>query len=160
MQIENVDKGALQLEESIPIQQTGWRIQAFMKVVILALLVCGAIGLFGNGELATAEYKVNNGLKVIYERYARMGAEQVVQVKGTGNITLIGADAASGPAYAFLNIHPHPDTMFTKKGRMLYFFSGKVKQVTLRLKAEEPGGNTLALYVNDRLLSLPQFIYP
>lgn len=159
MQIEQADKGALQLEESIPLQRTGWKIQAFMKVFILALLVCGAIGIFGNGELSTAEYQTDN-LKVVYERYARNGAEQVVLIKGAENVRLIGMDAASGPAYTFVNIHPRPDTVFTKMGRVQYVFTGKVPQVSLRLKVDEPGRSTLALYVNERFLSLPQFIYP
>ena len=159
MQIEQADKGTLQLEESIPLQRTGWRIQAFMKVFILVLLVCGAIGIFGNGELSRAEYQTDN-LKVAYERYARIGAEQVVLIKGTENVRLICMDAASGPAYTFVNIHPRPDTVFTKMGKVQYVFTGKVPQVSLRLKVDEPGRNTLALYVNERLLSLPQFIYP
>ncbi|MGV3768342.1 MAG: hypothetical protein ACO1NW_19595 [Chitinophagaceae bacterium] len=159
MQIEQADKGVLQLEESIALQRTGWKIQAFMKVFILALLVCGTLGIFGSGELSKAEYQTDN-LKVVYERYARVGAEQVALIKGTENVRLIGMDAASGPAYTFVNIHPHPDTVFTKMGRVQYVFTGKVKQVSLRLKVDEAGRNTLALYVNERFLSLPQFIYP
>jgi hypothetical protein len=77
-------KTALQIDEHLRAQEYGWKFQAVGLYLILALVFCGAIGLFGDG-IASKSKLEENPITIESERFYRFEARMPLQISVENN---------------------------------------------------------------------------
>lgn len=158
-----VVKTDLEIHEDLDMQERGWKTQRIGWVVILALVVLAALGLFGDGW-ASKRTVTQSGTTVEYERFYRQ--EAIMELK---------VDLAQAPAgqsvIAFPNrylekfniesIVPEPRENRVEGSQVAYLFEGTPPmKVVFRLTPQQAGSIDGAVRVNNLTIPLTHFIYP
>src|SRR5687768_8105632 len=75
--IERV-KHTMELDDKIDLQIRGWKVQRIGWVVILALMLAAALGVFGEGVISKKQVDLGNA-QVTYDRFFRYEAQMKLQ---------------------------------------------------------------------------------
>src|SRR5687768_5768093 len=142
------EKEVTDLEHDIPFQQKSWRVQRVGWASMLAIAIAALLGLFGDGPLASADVDSGSGLKIRYQRFTRMHAQQTVDIV-VGEQAIVSdslrlwIDRDWLAANRVLEIMPEPARSEVLADRIVYTFSasrmtGPV-EVHLELEVQRPG---------------------
>ncbi len=76
--IERVNT-SLEIEEDIDLHETGWIVQRIGWGLMLVVLVCATLGLFGDGLLSETKLAAG-GTSVLYQKFLRSEADTEVEI--------------------------------------------------------------------------------
>ncbi len=153
---------SLDLDEQIGMHRTGWITQIFGKILILAFMVLGLLGLFGEGWLSKKQVQAG-GAQVRYERFLRHDADTKMHIALAG---VTGFSAVSFPLNYIrdLEVHtviPQPERSFIKDGQVWYVFEAEQNlQATFYIRPKTRGNVHGSVWVNEAQIPLHHFIYP
>jgi hypothetical protein len=159
-QIETV-KPEIDIDEEIRLQKKGWLVQRVGWVLLFALVLLAAFGLFGNGILSKRTV-VTGSIKTQYERFGRHEHETPVKFESTSeNITMVSVPQQYLKEFKLSKVVPEPETQTSSNGYINYAFRGENNyNVTLYFDPLEFGHASGVIKVNSYNLPFQQFIYP
>jgi len=118
--------GSLEIDTDEEFQRREWRVERVGWGLMLALVVAGILGLFGEGWLAqTSTEVVGNRLRVDYERIARHGSPATLRVAlapgaiSTG-VALVWVDREYLEGVDVHGIAPQPDASWIARDRVVF----------------------------------------
>jgi hypothetical protein len=133
--------GELEVMQDLEFERRSWRVQAWMRLGLLLLLIAGGIGLFGQGPLAgDVAGEENDPVRVEYARFVRYRSDGRFEVR-------LRAGAVSGDHVRFWidrryidgieieHIVPQPESVEAGPDRYTYVF-----------KLARPGAATKLLF--------------
>jgi hypothetical protein len=155
-------KPTLQIEESISLHEKGWIIQRVGWVVVIAIVIAGILGVFGEGPLSKEE-PVSGNIKAKYERFFRFEAEMKIVVESSADhISQISFPQHYLKNFKILRFVPEPDNNITAAGEVIYnFLPAQNRIVSVYLTPTNHGQIDGDMKVNGvNTFSLHHFIYP
>ncbi len=153
----------LQLDEYLPQQIKGWKVQSVGLIFIFALMSSAAIGLFGDGVISTR--KISQGQATIqYDRFYRVEARMELKVEAINrendNVVVIIPNTYL-QRFNVEAIVPEPAANKAENGHVKYLFEGSGPMaITFYLIPEKAGPANGQLRVNEEEFMVNHFIYP
>lgn len=155
-------KHTLELDEKIDMHIKGWQVQRVGWVLVLAIMLAAALGVFGHGILSKKVVQLENA-QATYERFFRYEAEMEIRFSV--------ADGAAPTQVYFSQdylknmrieqIVPEPKESFTRSGSVFFVFGEDTpREVSFYLMAEKVGTIQGEVGINNANFHLSQFIYP
>lgn len=158
-----VVKTDLEIQEYLDSQERGWRTQRIGWVIILALVVLAALGLFGDG-VASKKTVTQSGTTVEYERFYRQEAIMELKVdlaQAPGSRSVIAFPNQYLEKFTIESIVPEPRENRVENRQVAYFFEGTPPmKVVFRLVPQRAGSIDGSVRVNNLTIPLTHFIYP
>jgi hypothetical protein len=117
---------ALDIDESLPLQERSWRIRNAAWLAMVLVLGAGVTGLFGRGPLAAAEVTVGPGVTLEYDRWARKRAPLLLRFRAAtspGDTLRIHVGWPLIRSVRVLDIEPHPEGSAADPAGVEYRFS-------------------------------------
>lgn len=153
---------SLEIDEDVNLHIKGWIIQRIGWIIILILLVCSALGLFGTGMLSEKSLR-KGGYVVTYERLNRYENEtrvKIVAPESSGKV-LIHLPNGYLQSHDLKKITPEPTAYKNVNGSLLLVFPTKQQAfITLDVEAKKVGLATYIITINDSDFGLNEFIFP
>lgn len=152
----------LDLDEQPRLHRKGWIAQVIGKVLIIALMIAGLLGAFGEGWLSSRTI-LQGRTQLQYERFYRQDATMKLAVSQTG---VAGRSAISFPLPYISQLEvsqvvPEPEQSFTRDGQLWYVFEADQNLlVTFHLRPKTRGNLAGSVYVNEDNIPVHHFIYP
>jgi hypothetical protein len=156
-------KTTLQIEEHLRAQEFGWKFQAAGLCLILVLILCGAIGLFGDG-IASKNKLEDNLITIESERFYRFEARMPLQVSVENNDK--AGITVTFPAHYLKNfeigsILPSPKENKLEGDHVQYLFEGTgPAHLIFFLIPRKIGPVEGTIKVNETQFPLNHFIFP
>ena len=160
-QVERI-RTDLEIDEHLPMQETGWKIQLAGLIFIFTLVFTAAIGLYGDG-LASTKKLVNNNVVIEYQRFYRFESSMDIKVNVGSAVNDV---VVSFPAEYLKNLHvesivPEPDGNAFKNHRVEYTFKGKDSMfITFYFVPQKAGTLKGYVQVNETRFDINHFIFP
>jgi hypothetical protein len=155
-------KPTLQIEESLSLHEKGWIVQRVGWAMIIAVMVAGILGVFGEGPISKKE-PVSGNIKATYERFFRFEAEMKIVIESTADhISQVSFPQQYLKNFKILRFVPEPDNNVTSAGEVIYNFSPAQNHiVSVYLTPTSKGQIEGDMKVNGtNAFSLHHFIYP
>lgn len=155
-------KHTLELDEKIDMHIKGWKVQRVGWVLVLAIMLAAALGVFGHGIFSKKVVHLENA-QITYERFFRYEAEMEVRfiVAGSAAPTQISFSQDYLKNMRIEQIVPEPKENFTRSGSVFFVFGEDTPvEVTFYLMAKKAGTLQGEVGVNNANFHLSQFIYP
>jgi hypothetical protein len=152
----------LDLDENPGLHRTGWQVQPFGKALLLAIMIAGLLGVFGQGWLSKRT-AVHGRAQINYERFARFNGELKLDVTMTG---VTGKSAVSFPLsyinhFEIKQIVPTPERTFIRDGQMWFVFEAEQNlQALFYMRPQQTGSVAGLIYVNEANTPIHHYIYP
>lgn len=152
----------LDLNERLDLHRKGWQVQPFGKALIVAFMIAGLLGLFGNGWLSKQNIRQGRA-QVSYERFFRRDGKMELEVSMTG---VSGRSAISFPlAYLkdieITQVMPQPERSFIREGQVWYVYEADQNlQARFSLRPQTRGSIYGSVYVNEENIPIHHFIFP
>lgn len=128
--------------EDLQFQRRWWRFERIAWTVLMALLLCDVLGLFGRGWLAKAEQRTPDGaLTLKYERVARASTPSIMTLEfgssaiRDGRIVVFVSDSVVKPLGA-QRIAPQPAMSNVGDGGVTYAFLASKPPATVQIALE------------------------
>ena len=153
---------SLQIQEDIDLHIKGWIFQRMGWALLLIILVCSLLGLFGNGILSE-EIIVKDESSIMFERYARRDndAEMKIWTPQSSGTIKVSLSPVFTKNFKVENMSPEPREQMIKNGFATYEFAAQEQaEITFFLTARQAGNVQSTVIVNDTEFQLKQFIYP
>lgn len=156
-----VIKHPLDLDEQLPLHEKGWVIQRVGWVVMLAVVVAGMLGLFGEGLLSSHKISAN-GTQVEYDRYFRYETEMRIRLQSGIHVSTLALPQDYLRNFRIVRFVPEPTDNHTNESEVVYdFHPASNRIVTIYLVPKEYGKISGTLKVNGtQQFPLSHFIYP
>lgn len=161
--IERVNT-SLEIEEDIDLHETGWIVQRIGWGLMLVVLVCATLGLFGDGLLSETKLAAG-GTSVLYQKFLRSEADTEVEIVShdvSGKIRI-----AFSPnfldVYKFDRMTPEPTSQKIENGYTILEFpaNGQAHLVFFFTTREGIRGRIhTGISVNNTEFTLSPYIYP
>jgi hypothetical protein len=156
-------KTTLQIEEHLRAQEYGWKFQTAGLCLILFLVLCGAIGLFGDG-IASKNKLEAAGITIEAERFYRFEARMPLKISMENNdkagIT-VTFPARYLKNFEIASILPAPSGNKFEDDHVQYSFEGTgPAHLTFFLIPRKVGPVEGSIRVNETQFSLNHFIFP
>jgi hypothetical protein len=155
-------KTSLQIEEDINLHVTGWIFQRIGWLLMLAFLVCAALGLFGDG-LLSEKVLTAEGSTMTYERFSRVDSETEIEILSQsvdGSITAVISDSFF-KSFDLEKMIPEPDEQKLRNGSQVYVFTADGQgEITLMVKPKKSGNMNHTIRINNSDFEVISFIYP
>ena len=155
-------KPSLEIDEDIDMHITGWVIQRIGWFLMLAFLLCAALGLFGTGILSPRSDS-QNGSSVKYERFGRNQNDTEVEIKAESKAGRIEVELPDAFTRSFKveTIIPDPQEQRIADGSTTYIFPSEgAGEITLFVTARKSGSVNTTLKVNGNQHPFKTYIYP
>lgn len=155
-------KHTIELDEKIDYHIKGWKIQRVSWVIIIALMLAAALGVFGEGAVSKRSVDLGNA-QVRYDRFFRYEAEMMLQfmISESADSSLISFSQDYIKNFRIEQIVPEPKENYIQSGKVYYVFSGRAPMnIAFYMVPEKPGSLHGEVAVNDARFDLSQFIYP
>ena len=151
----------LQIEEDLDLQEKGWVVQRFGWIFIIAVMVAGGAGLFGEGVFSKRTLTAGNS-KAEFERFFRYETEMKVLVESSGHIASISFDAQYLKNFRILYFVPEPFNNNTLNNQVRFnFLPGQNRIVSIYMIPKDYGSISGTMKVNEKeSFNLHHFIYP
>ena len=159
--IERV-KTSLEIDEDIDLHTAGWIFQRVGWFLMLAFLVCAALGLFGSGVLSEASY-TREGNTIKYERFTRNESDTEVEIKAQSKAGRIEIELPDRFTRSFKveKVMPEPAEEEIKGGSTIYTFSANGEgEVTLFVTSRQRGDVKTTVRINGTDHPFQTYIYP
>jgi hypothetical protein len=153
---------ALDLEEKDELHRKGWQVQPFGKALLLAMMVAGLLGVFGQGWLSKKTAAQANA-RISYEQFGRYDGKLKMEVSMTG---VTGKSAVSFPLsyithFEIEQVVPQPERTFIREGQMWFVFEASQNlQASYYLRPHKTGSIRGTIYVNEQNIPIHHYIYP
>lgn len=154
--VEKVITG-LEIEESIDLHITAWKLQPIAWMLIFLFLMAGILGLFGTGPLSNASKHFAGG-NVEYQRFHRQGRIMHLTVFSENQKIEVALSHQFLSNCRIETIMPEPLASRNEGEFMIYTFSGA--DCSFFLRPENPGTQNPKIRINGSALDLSMFIYP
>ncbi|HYF71126.1 MAG TPA: hypothetical protein VD884_23520 [Ohtaekwangia sp.] len=155
-------KTSLEIDEDINLHVKGWIIQRVGWFIILILLVCAAIGLFGTGVLSEKTL-IKEGSVITYEQFNRRENETHVEIVArevSGNV-LIHLPHGYLQSHDLKKITPEPAEYKSVNGSLLLVFPTEQQAfITLDIEPKEVGQMNNIITINQLDFGINEFIFP
>lgn len=157
--IEIIEQDLLE-DEQVNLLEKGWIIQKVGWALIIATMIAGALGLFGEGIVS--EKKITSGATTIeFERFFRHEAEMKVVIESKDHIASIALPQEYLKNFRIVRFVPESDNNVTLNGNVQFnFLPGDNHTVTFYLIPKEFGSIGGTMKVNGNNFSLNHYIYP
>ena len=155
-------KPTLQIDESIPLHEKGWIVQRIGWVIIIAIVIAGILGIFGEGPMSE-QRPVSGNIKATYERFFRFEAEMKIVVESNSDhISQISFPQQYLKNFKIVRFVPEPVNNITAPGEVIYnFLPAQNRVVSVYLTPTSKGRIKGNMKVNGmNTFSLHHFIYP
>jgi hypothetical protein len=155
-------KYSLELDEDIELHERSWRLQKFGWAFIYGIVVCAAIGLFGNGVFSKKSVE-QQGLHIEFDRYLRFEAEFPIKLESSGDTKLNTVEIPQDYLRHFKveNIVPEPTQTSILGENVVYAFdTAHNHSAVFYLIAKQRGNIGGDWKVNNTVFPLSHFIYP
>jgi hypothetical protein len=160
--VERVDTD-LEIDEHLPMQERGWKVQAIGLYLIFALVLTAAAGLYGDGVLSKVTLQQNE-TTVTFDRFYRFEAQMAVSVSSdhkAGDDLVISLPVRYLKEFKIESILPEPDENVFNSSHIEFRFRGTgPTNVTFYLVPRKVGSIDGAIQVNGNQFALHHFIYP
>lgn len=150
-----------EIDEQLDLQEKGWVIQRFGWIMIIAVMIAGALGLFGNGLISNKTSSSGN-IKAEFERFFRYETEMRVLVESSDHISSISFPQQYLKDFRIIHFVPEPVNNNTVGHEVRYnFLAGQNKIVSVYLIPQGFGSVKGSMNVNETtVLNLDHFIFP
>jgi hypothetical protein len=153
----------LEIDEQLPRQIRGWKVQSVGLIFIFALLFSAAIGLFGDGVVSKRKASQASA-SIEYERFFRHDARMNLKVEASNpdnRDVVVSFPTSYLQKFNVESIVPEPAMNKTQNGYVNYVFEGDgAMQITFYFIPQETGKTHGTLRVNDEEFIVNHFIYP
>jgi len=151
----------LDIDEQIPLQKTGWRIQSIGLCIVLVLVICAAFGVYGDG---IASYKVihQNKVRLEFQRFFRQEANLNLKIVcSTAEDMIVAFPSDYLDHFEIESIVPPPSSTYFQKEMVNYLFKGNDNvKVTFYMIPQDIGTINGIVKVNGESFAVNQFIFP
>lgn len=156
-----VIKPDLEIDEKLDLHEKGWIIQRLGWVIIIAVMVVGALGLFGQGW-ASKQKPSQGAVNVEYERFFRYETEMEIRIQSREHIASVSLPQEYIKNFRRMRFEPEPENNTTANGEVVYNFLPSNNQVlTIYLVPKSQGSIGGTMKVNGTTgFDLHHFIYP
>ena len=117
----------LEIDEHLPMQERGWKMQAIGMYLILAIVLTAALGLYGDGPIS--KRTIENIATVEYQRFYRFQSRMALKVTNGNTINPKGlAVSVSGKYLRHFQVDsvlPGPRNNLSMGTRYKYNLNGK-----------------------------------
>lgn len=153
------------VQENMPLQIVGWRVERIGWYLLLGLMVLALSGVFARGPFGMKTVS-SDALQVTYPRFARYGAPVTLVVRNLADSSRPALSVTLAnewvEGFSFESIQPAPQaSLYGREGLHLRFLAvSGPGQVVFRLKADAFGRVTGWLSAGDQRVELSTFVYP
>jgi hypothetical protein len=151
----------LAIDEQLPMHERGWKVQRIGLLLILALVLCCSVGLFGDGVASTSKI-TGKTAEIEFERFYRFQAKMELKIEvnsETRSVVSIPTDYLKH--FEIESIVPEPQQNEFNGKSIDYMFNGKGgKVVTFYLVPQQIGRVSAVVAVDGDSFALNHFIYP
>ena len=155
-------KPTVEIDESLPLHEKGWVVQRVGWVIIIAIIIAGILGLFGEGVLSKKK-PVSGNITATYESFYRYDAEMKIVIESSSDhISQISFPQQYLKNFEILRFIPEPDNNVTSAGEVIYnYLPAQNRVVSIYLTPTNKGSIKGDMKVNGmNTFSLHHFIYP
>lgn len=161
--IEHI-KTDLEIEEHLPMQERGWKVQAIGLSFILAMVLTAAVGLYGNGLISKKTVSSNNAT-VEYQRFYRFQSPMELKLElnmpNEGNEVIVSLPGKYLESFQVDSVLPEPDKNVMNGDQLQYHFNGTGNfTITFYLIPQRIGAIDGSIEVNNSRFELNHFIFP
>ncbi|WP_353184361.1 hypothetical protein [Parapedobacter lycopersici] len=153
----------LELDENLTQQAKGWKVQKICGILIAAVIVLTASGLFGSGPLSWRKIE-KAGVILQYETFGRVEKEADIRLQVDGGKALaITIPMRYLDHFKVEKIVPDAYESRIAKGYVTYTFRGAIegKNIIHFFLYPKKAGNIKGIWqVNQQHIQLTHFIYP
>jgi len=157
-----VIKPQIEIDEEIPLHKKGWVLQRIGWMLILGVMLCGAIGLFGEGWLSEKTVKTG-AFSANYEKYFRYETEMKVRLESSGeHIGSVALPQDYLKHFRIVRFVPEPENNVTNGSDVIFnFLPGQNRLVTIYMIPRGRGNIQGEMKINGaNNIGLKHFIYP
>ena len=156
-----VIKPELEIDEQLPLHETGWKVQRVGWVLIVLIPVLGALGLFGEGVLSSRE-STAGPYTTHYDKFYRFEKEMQIEARSTSeSIAQISLPQEYIRNFRIVRIIPEPERNSAEQDQVVFHFAGSDnKLVSIYAVPERFGSISGTFMVNNQSFPLYHFIYP
>lgn len=153
----------LEIDEHLPMQERGWKMQTIGMYFILAIVLTASIGLFGDGPMSK---RINENIATVeYERFYRFQSrmELKVQIDNTNDPKGLAVKFPSKYLEHFQvdSVLPEPEKTTFNGDHIQYQFNGKGNiMITFYLIPQRIGRIDGSIEINNNRFVLNHFIFP
>jgi hypothetical protein len=155
-------KFSLDLDESIELHEASWKFQKIGWIFIYGIVVCAAIGLFGNGVFSKKTIQ-QSGVNLEFDKFLRHEAEFPIKLRSQGNTKLNTVEIPQEYLRNFKveNIVPEPTETSIEGENVVFAFDTAHNQSAVFYLVPKQRGNIGGDWkVNNTVFPLSHFIYP
>jgi hypothetical protein len=159
--IEHVNH-RLEFDEDIDLQVKGWKIQRAAWIIIFALLLLAALGLFGTGVLSYRTIS-KKGDVIDYEHFGRFQAQTQIEltINNKNGTAQIAFPQTYIDNFEIERITPQPEKTEILNSTVVYTFNITDKgKIVIYMMPQTTGTIKGTVAVNNTVFNLSQFIYP
>jgi len=156
-----VIKPDLQIDEQLLLSEKGWVVQRVGWFFVIAVMIAGLLGAFGNGLLSKKNVSSGN-VKAEYERFYRYETEMKVLVESSDHIASLSFPQQYLKNFRIIHFVPEPLNNSTANNEVTYNFlpsDNHVVSVYIISETYGPIGGTMKVNGTDNI-NLNHFIYP
>jgi hypothetical protein len=158
--VETVET-SLEIDEVLPLQEKGWVWQRIGWGLILAIMLAGGLGLFGEGLLSEKTATAGNS-EVQYEQFFRYEVEMKVLVQSKDHISSISFPGQYLKNFRIVRFVPEPANNNSTNGTVKYNFlpsENNIVSIYMVTKGYGSIGGTMKVNEKDNF-QLNHFIFP
>jgi hypothetical protein len=151
----------LEIDEHLPLQESGWVVQRFGWIFIVSVMVAGGLGLFGEGILSKRKVTAGSS-KAEYEHYFRYETEMKMLVQSPKHIGSISLSQEYLKKFRIVRFVPEPVDNNTLNNEVRYnFLPAENHIVSIYMISKDYGSISGTMKVNETdKINLHHFIYP
>lgn len=157
-------KTSLEIDEHLPMQERGWKLQTIGLYFILAMVLTAAAGLYGDGPISKKRVS-ENFATVEYQRFNRFQSRMELKVElnspGNSNDLTVTFPAKYLNHFQVDSIVPEPEKTIVNGDQLQYLFNGTGNlTITFYLIPQSVGAIDGSIQVSNNRLDLNHFIFP
>ena len=158
--VEVIDP-CLEIDEHLALQEKGWALQKFGWFFIIAVMIAGSLGLFGEGVLSSRTLKDGNS-SIEFDRFFRYETEMKILVQSKDHIASISFPDQYLKNFRIVRIVPEPVNNNTVQNSIKFnFLPAENRLTTVYLVPKDYGTVAGVMKINEKEnFTLNQFIYP
>jgi hypothetical protein len=152
----------LAIEEHLHLHERGWIVQKAGLTLLIGLVLCCGLGLFGDGLASKRKLRVNE-VEIEFQRFYRFEAPMDVKVEMNSNKVgnIISFPSGYLKNFKIESIAPEPSDNKFNGEHVEYYFDGNGRiLVTFHLIPKTIGNIAATINVNQKPVTISHFIYP